>query len=66
MYLATILLFGAVPLMLGSWYMLIPFGFYPALLVLRIRNEEQVLVSQLAGYADYQKKVKYRLIPLIW
>lgn len=66
MYLATILLFGAVPLMLGSWYMLIPFGFYPALLVLRIRNEEQVLVSQLQGYADYQIKVKYRLIPLVW
>ena len=66
MYLATILLFGAVPLMLGSWYMLIPFGFYPALLVFRIRNEEELLAKQLAGYEAYQKKVKYRLIPLVW
>lgn len=66
MYLATILLFGAVPLMLGSWYMLIPFGCYPALMVVRIRNEEQILAAQLQGYTEYQKKVKYRLIPFIW
>ncbi len=66
MYLATILLFGAVPLMLGSWYMLIPFGLYPALMVIRIRNEEELLASQLQGYTAYQKKVKYRLIPFLW
>ncbi len=66
MYLATLLLFGTIPLMLGSWYMLIPFGIYPILLVFRIRNEEELLASQLPGYTEYREKVKYRLIPWIW
>jgi protein-S-isoprenylcysteine O-methyltransferase Ste14 len=66
MYLATLLLFGAVPLMLGSWYMLIPFAAYPLLIAARIRGEEALLAEQLEGYTDYQKKVKYRLIPFIW
>lgn len=66
MYLATVLLFLMIPLLLGSWYALIPFGFYPALMVARIRNEETVLSAQLQGYEDYKKKVRYRLIPWIW
>lgn len=66
MYLATLLLFGTIPLMLGSWYMLIPFGIYPILLVFRIRNEEELLDAQLPGYTEYREKVKYRLIPWIW
>lgn len=66
MYLATILLFLSIPLVLGS---LIAFGVflpYPLVLVIRIRNEEQVLEKELDGYKDYQQKVKYRLIPFIW
>jgi protein-S-isoprenylcysteine O-methyltransferase Ste14 len=42
------------------------FGIYPGLLVLRIQNEEQVLAKGLAGYTDYQKRVRWRLIPFIW
>ena len=29
-------------------------------------NEEKLLTAELEGYADYKKKVKYRLIPFIW
>lgn len=66
MYLATLLMFTAVPLVLGSVAALPVFLIYPALMVLRIRNEEQVLREGLRGYAAYCDKVKYRLIPFIW
>jgi len=66
MYLATLLLFLAMPLVLGSWVALLVMLPYPAMIILRIRNEEEVLLRELAGYAAYRQKVKYRLIPYIW
>ncbi len=66
MYLATILLFLMIPLILGSWYSLLFFLPYPFLLAARIGNEEKLLKAELCGYADYQKKVRYRLIPFVW
>ena len=66
MYLATFLMFLPLPLILGSFYGLIPFALYPVIIVIRILNEEKVLVEGLAGYEEYKKKVKYRLIPFIW
>ena len=66
MYTATILMFLSLPLVLGSWYALIPFAAYPVLMVIRIRGEEKLLTVELAGYEEYKKKVKYRLIPFIW
>ena len=66
MYFATVLLFWAMPLVLGSWFSFLVFLIYPMLLVKRIRNEEEVLKEGLAGYADYLKKVRWRLIPYIW
>ena len=66
MYLATFLMFLPMPLILGSFWGLIPFSFYPVLIVIRILNEEKVLARELCGYTNYMKKVKYRLIPFIW
>ncbi len=66
MYTATILMFLSLPLVMGSWYALIPFVFYPVLMVIRIRGEERLLAAELAGYEEYRKKVKYRMIPFIW
>lgn len=66
MYMATILLFLAIPVILGSWYALIVFLHYPVLIVVRIANEEKVLEEGLAGYAEYKKRVKYRIIPFVW
>ena len=66
MYLATLLLFLPLPLILGSLWGLIPFSLYPILIVIRIRNEEQVLTKELSGYAAYKKQVTYRLIPFVW
>ena len=66
MYLATLLMFLSLPIVLGSWYSLLIFLHYPILILLRIRNEEQVLEKGLSGYKEYQQKVRYRLIPFIW
>ena len=66
MYLATILLCFSIPLVLGSIYAFVIFLAYPVLIVLRIRNEEAVLEKGLEGYADYKKRVKYRLLPFVW
>ena len=66
MYSATILLFLMIPLILGSWYALIVFAFYPVIIVLRLKDEEALLTRELPGYEAYKQKVKYRLIPFIW
>ena len=66
MYSATVLLFLMIPLILGSWYALIVFAFYPAIIIVRLKDEEDLLSRELAGYEDYKKKVKYRLLPFIW
>ena len=66
MYSVTILLFLSMPVILGSWYALIPFAAYPVLIVIRLLDEEKLLAKELAGYEAYQKKVKYRLFPFVW
>lgn len=66
MYTTTILLFLMIPLILGSWYALIPFAFYPVIIVVRLTDEEDLLTRELAGYGEYKKKVRYRLIPFVW
>ena len=66
MYAVTILLFLTIPLILGSIISFIIFLIYPIIIVLRIKNEEKVLTKELKGYAEYKKKVKYKIIPFIW
>lgn len=66
MYLGGILLFTGTPMLLGSWYGEI-IGFIMILLLAgRITGEEKMLQEELEGYADYKKKVKYRLFPYVW
>ena len=66
MYMATILLFEMIPLVLGSWYALIVFAVYPILMAVRIKDEEALLSKELPGYPEYMEKVKYRMIPFVW
>lgn len=66
MYAVTVLLFLMMPVVLGSWYGLIVFAVYPAIIVVRLKDEEALLTRELPGYAAYKQKVKYRLIPFIW
>lgn len=66
MYMAAIIMYLAYPLVLGSYYALLPTMLMPALLVYRIRNEEVILRAGLNGYTEYAERVRYRLIPFVW
>ena len=66
MYLATLLLFLTIPLVLGSWVSFAVLLLTVPVLVLRILSEEKVLVKGLEGYEAYREKVRYRLLPGIW
>ena len=66
MYTATILMFLAMPVILGSLISLAVFLIYPVVIVRRIGNEEEVLEKGLEGYTEYKKKVRFRLLPFIW
>lgn len=66
MYSATIIMFLSMPLILGSLISFFIFLLYPALIIIRLVNEEKFLLENLKGYAEYKNKVKYRLIPFIW
>lgn len=66
MYMATVLLFLSMPLVLGSVLSFVIMLAYIPIIMKRIRNEEKVLSEGLKGYAEYKIKVKYRLIPFVW
>ena len=66
MYMATVFLFLAMPLVLGSVISFVIILLYIPIIVKRIRNEELVLAEGLPGYSKYMEKVKYRLIPFVW
>ena len=66
MYSVTVVMFLAMPLVLGSPVSFAVFLSYPAIIAKRIKNEEKVLLDQLDGYSSYQKKVKYKLVPFLW
>ena len=66
MYLITIFMFLTIPLILNSIISFVIFLIYPAIIVKRIKNEEEVMLKNLEGYSEYKNKVRYRLLPYIW
>jgi protein-S-isoprenylcysteine O-methyltransferase Ste14 len=66
MYAAGILLLAASPVALGSWWGLAAFVPLLPVLIWRLLDEEDFLKKNLAGYADYRERVKWRLIPYVW
>jgi len=66
MYMSTLLLFLSMPLVLGSVVSFVIMLAYIPIIAKRIRNEEQVLETRLAEYAEYKKRVKYKVIPFVW
>jgi protein-S-isoprenylcysteine O-methyltransferase Ste14 len=66
MYAGSSLLYVATPLALGSWWAALPALAVIPIFVFRIRNEEDVLVRELAGYDEYRRKVRHRLVPFVW
>lgn len=66
MYTGNVILMLGVPLALGSYWGLV--FVIPGLivLILRIRDEEDLLAHELSGYREYTQQVRYRLVPYVW
>ena len=65
-YLAACFMFPGIALALGSWWALIPAGLAIVILLVRTELEDRTLQKELAGYADYTQRVRYRLVPGVW
>jgi protein-S-isoprenylcysteine O-methyltransferase Ste14 len=66
MYAGVLMFLVGTSLLLGSWWGLITMPVLALLLAVRIQIEEKALRAGLKGYEDYARRVRYRLIPLIW
>ena len=66
MYAGALLLLLGTPLALGSWWGLLTMVPMTLTIVWRLLDEERFLAQNLPGYPDYQRKVRYRLLPLVW
>ena len=66
MYAAGILMYLFIPMVLGSFWGMIPLLFIPIMLIFRLLDEEKALIKGLKGYKRYMRKVRYRLVPWVW
>lgn len=66
MYVGMTILYIVSPIVLGSWWAVIPALVIIPVIVFRILDEEKALEQELPGYVEYKQKVKYRLIPFVW
>jgi protein-S-isoprenylcysteine O-methyltransferase Ste14 len=66
MYAANGLIYLGVPLLLGSWWSMIPVLLFLPLIIIRVRDEEAMLRKELPGYNDYCAKVRWRIVPGLW
>ena len=66
MYLGGLIFIVGIPIALGSWLGLLTIVLFAPVMAWRILDEEKFLVKNLPGYADYEHKVKYRLVPFVW
>ncbi|MBN1851428.1 MAG: isoprenylcysteine carboxylmethyltransferase family protein [Pirellulales bacterium] len=66
MYTGTLLLLVATPIALGSWWGVAAALACIPIFVLRIVHEEKVLIRELHGYDEYRRRVRYRLVPIVW
>lgn len=66
MYMSTVIMFLSMPLALGSVISFIVMLAYIPIIVKRIKDEEQLLEKELDGYTEYERKVKFRLVPFVW
>jgi protein-S-isoprenylcysteine O-methyltransferase Ste14 len=65
-YVGGVLATAAPPLMLDSWWALIPGLLGAILLIVRTALEDRMLQDELPGYSAYARQVGYRLIPGVW
>jgi len=65
-YAATLFAMFSGGIALGSWLAMIPVLGFAALFIRRTLLEDRMLQQELAGYAEYAQRVKYRLVPGIF
>jgi protein-S-isoprenylcysteine O-methyltransferase Ste14 len=66
MYAGGLVLLLGIPVALGSWWGLLVLAAILPALIWRLIDEERFLSRNLPGYVEYQHKVRYRLMPLVW
>ena len=66
LYATAFFLCAGIPLALGSYFALVPAAISVAVIVVRTALEDRMLQNELAGYAEYASRVRYRLVPGIW
>ncbi len=66
MYAGMLVMYAGLPLLLGSWWALVPALLMDALMVVRTRFEDRALHEGLEGYRDYATHTRYRLVPGVW
>ena len=66
MYASASLYLVGTPLALGSYWGLVVLGVMLPFLLWRLCDEERFLAKNLPGYTEYQKRVRYRLVPFVW
>lgn len=65
-YVGALLHSLGVPLILGSWWALIPGGLAALFMIARTALEDRTLQAELPGYVEFAHKTRYRLIPGLW
>jgi protein-S-isoprenylcysteine O-methyltransferase Ste14 len=65
-YVGALMMFAGIALALASWWALVPAVWAGAVLILRTSWEDALLQAELDGYADYARRVRFRLVPGIW
>jgi protein-S-isoprenylcysteine O-methyltransferase Ste14 len=66
MYASGSLYLVGTPLALGSYWGLVPIAAMMPFLIWRLLDEERLLADDLAGYTEYQKRIRHRLVPFVW
>lgn len=66
MYAGILIAFLALPMVLNSWWSMLPAVIIIGIFIYRTYREDRMLLESLEGYAEYQQEVRYRLIPGIW
>ena len=66
MYASALLYLAGTPLALGSYWGFLGLALMLPFLLWRLVDEERLLARELPGYTDYQKRVRYRLVPFLW
>ena len=66
MYASGLLYFFGTPLALGSYWGFVPLAATLPFLIWRLLDEERFLAKNLRGYAEYQRRVRHRLVPFVW